>query len=189
VDHPVAGFDPQALDGAAVEFQHRAHHAARFDRRLVHRHGALVDMRDKPGLVGEQHVERDQRIAHPHRDGRIPLEVEQHARIGRHLAAIHQAQRAALIVIRELDREFMNLTAADDFQRPLLEGDARGVLGEGRRRDERGKPGEEHTALDHHGGDSYHAARALPKRARISARIGPSRGSSAKLVNQCSGRA
>ena len=44
-----------------------------------------------PSGADEQHVERHVGVLHPHRDRLDPLEVEQHAAVGRQAAAVHEA--------------------------------------------------------------------------------------------------
>ena len=63
----VAGRDAEARRGAAVQLDDRANRRGRGDHVERLGHGALMDVDDSALRVDEQHVERDQRVAHPHR--------------------------------------------------------------------------------------------------------------------------
>ena len=105
VAHLVAG--PQAdLGGdAAVEFEHRRARTARGDRRLRQRLGAIDDPRHRAVAGDEDHVERDVGVLHPEGDRAVALELEQHAAIHRHEAAIHQPPLARRRRRGDLDRK------------------------------------------------------------------------------------
>src|SRR5216683_340112 len=77
-DHPVARPDAEPRGGAAIQLDDGAYRRRRGDRIERTRHRALMDIDDMPGRIDEQHVERDQRVLHPHRRHRRRLVVEQH---------------------------------------------------------------------------------------------------------------
>ena len=94
----------------AVDLKHKAHRHARGYRRDVERARVFVNTNHPARLVEEDHVERDKRIFHPERNGGLTLVDEKHPRAARHLAPVHQPNRALGRVIGHLDSE-MCLTA------------------------------------------------------------------------------
>src|SRR3546814_2763401 len=62
----------------------------------------LLDAHDLSRLVDEQHIQRDKRVLHQHGAHLRAAEQEQHAGVGRHLAAEHQALGALLAGLRNL---------------------------------------------------------------------------------------
>src|SRR5262249_11620954 len=86
---PRAGPDAWLLGGAADPFQHRRHGGSRRDDLRRFRLGVLGDPRDAAVGVDEDHVERDQRVLHPHGHRHVLLEIEQHAAAFRQLLAEH----------------------------------------------------------------------------------------------------
>ena len=93
---------------------------------------------DDPSVRGdEQHVERQDRVAHPHGAHIFPLVGEEHALIVRHLPAEHQAGALLLRRSGHLDLEGMQGVARSDGERlPLLRGRRTHTAGE-RERDEK----------------------------------------------------
>ncbi|MNV08979.1 hypothetical protein D3C71_994590 [compost metagenome] len=69
------------------------------------RNGVFVNMGDSAIAADEQHIERDEGVAHPHGDGARLTEIEQHAVFRRHGFTEHQTLRALGIVQRQFGNE------------------------------------------------------------------------------------
>src|SRR6185437_10340379 len=97
--------DLEGCGPAAVDFQHGLYGFRRLDGLEPQGLGVGGDGGD--GAVGadEQNVERDKRVLHPERHRLRLMEVEQHAFVGRHLLAVHQARFLLRPFRRELDLE------------------------------------------------------------------------------------
>ncbi len=114
--HPVAGLDAEPGGGAAVQLDDRPHRRRRGDHVIRLRHRPLVNVDDPALRIDKQHVERDQRVAHPHRRHNRLLVVEQHSGVWRQLAAEHQALHHLLGRFGNLDGKAMPPAGADDRQ-------------------------------------------------------------------------
>src|SRR3546814_17119829 len=76
----------------------------------------LVDVEDRAVGLDEQHVERDERVAHPERGHLLLAEIEQHAGIRRHALAEHQATGAAFVAARQFYRDMLRALRRPDPQ-------------------------------------------------------------------------
>jgi hypothetical protein len=119
--HPIARRDPETRRGSAVQLDHRANrrHGGDHIERLGY--GALADVDDPALRIDEQHVERDQRVAHPHRCHGRRLVVEQHPGVRGHGPSEHQTLLHLPGRFGDLDGEVVWTRRADDRQRGCLE--------------------------------------------------------------------
>ena len=105
---------PSSRRAPALDLQHRGHRLRDRDRRLGHRHRVGGDAGDGAVRTDEDHVERDQGVAHPEAGRARRIEREEHARVRRQAAAVHQPLRLLLGRARDLHREAMRARAAVD---------------------------------------------------------------------------
>ena len=70
-----------------------------------------MNVHDPPRPIGEDHVEREWRVAHPHGDFLGSDEIEQHAVIAGHLFTEHQALATFVRLIRDFHLKCQRLTA------------------------------------------------------------------------------
>ena len=115
-------FRPIRAAVPAVQLEHRDAGAAGGNDRLRQRLGVGGDARHRPVAGDEDHVERDIGVLHPEGDRRFAVELEQHAAVGRHEAAAHQALLARRLVGGDLDLERVNAARRGDGQRIELVG-------------------------------------------------------------------
>lgn len=109
VENVVTNLDSHTVRRTAIHLEHRADGSGRGDDLKRHGHGPLGDAGD--GAVGrdEQHVEWNQSVLHPHGDRPVLAKIEQHAGIGRHAGAIHQAAGLLFRCFRQFDIKGMGL--------------------------------------------------------------------------------
>lgn len=69
-----------------------------------------MDMGDSAVTGDEQHIERDEGVAHPHGDGACFTKIEKHAVFWRHGLAEHQALRALGVVQCQFGNEVLGFT-------------------------------------------------------------------------------
>ena len=125
--HPIPRLQPDLRGYPCVHFQHGEGGGAGGDGAL--RHGLRIGGHagDSPVAADEDHVEGDIGVLHPHEHGLFGLEIEQHAPVGGHEAAEHEAARALLIRAHDLDGERVTAAGGHD-----LKGLGGGGLGLGR---------------------------------------------------------
>ena len=136
MDEPAAGLEADPPRGAGIDLEDRLHRLADGDRcgRIGNR--VLGDADDPAGAVGEDHVERNLGILHPHGDLPRLAEIEQHAVIARHAVAEHQPFGARFGSIGNF-----SLKRSSSFRRldnDRLEREMRGPVGSCKARREQG---------------------------------------------------
>ncbi len=151
--HDVAGLDVELGGLAAVDFEDAGDRTVGIDRGQVAGDGVGGDVHHAAVGADEDDVERNQRVLHPerHRIGRA--EIEQHAFVGVEMGPVHQAERAGLGRIGELDLEMVLARRGLDHEVGEFPDRVARVVGRLRRRrraarrqkpggeDERRKPG------------------------------------------------
>jgi len=81
---------------AAVDFQHRQARFWRANGGLIVGSRICVNVPNLSGGVEKDHIERDERIAHPERQRLSRFVYEEHALKARHSLNVHQTLRAFL---------------------------------------------------------------------------------------------
>src|SRR5690554_492533 len=97
--------DAESLRQPAVDLENCLDIVTAHDRREIAGNRIGVNARHRAGLIGEDHIEGNQRVFHPETDSARLVIDEQHPRRLRHAFAVHQPFGARCRIVGQLHRK------------------------------------------------------------------------------------